>query len=77
VRLEADDACGILQLARYSARSPIALGRPQYIPAKSAVRLASDKRDGPTAGTHSFPALEFLAMLLAHIPNVHEHLVRE
>src|SRR5262245_48575552 len=29
---------------------------------KHAVRFASDKSDGPTAGTHDFPALEFLAL---------------
>jgi hypothetical protein len=52
VRLEADDACAILQLARYAE-----------------VRLVSDQRDGPTAGTRPFPALEFLARLLAHIPD--------
>jgi hypothetical protein len=77
VRLEADDACGLLQLARYSARAPIALERLQYDARKQQVTLASDKREGPTAGTHSFPALEFLAMLLAHVPDTHERLVRE
>jgi hypothetical protein len=77
VRLEADDACGILQLARYSARAPISLERLQYDARKHQVTLHSDKREGPTAGTHLFPALEFLAMLLTHVPNVHERLVRE
>ena len=76
VRLGADDVHGILQLARYAARAPVALERLQYLPAKHVVRLRSDKRDGPTAGTHDFPALEFLARLLAHVPDANEVLVR-
>ena len=36
----------------------------------------SDKPDGPTAGTHTFAALEFLALLLTHVPDHHEVLVR-
>ena len=43
---------------------------------KKQVQLASDKKDGPTAGIHTFDALEFLALLLAHIPDSHEILVR-
>jgi len=76
VRLEADDALGMLQLARYAARAPIALDRIQYDAAKKRVQLVSDKRDGPTAGTHDFEPLEFLALLLAHVPDRHEILVR-
>jgi len=76
VRIEADDPCGILQLARYSARAPISLERLQYDARKQQVTLQSDKREGPTAGTHVFPVLEFLAMLLAHIPDGHERLIR-
>ena len=40
-------------------------------------KLQSDKREGPTAGTHVFPALEFLAKLLVHVPDTRERLVRE
>ena len=76
VRLEADDALGILQLARYAARAPVARDRLHYEARNRLVRLVSDKRDGPTAGTHAFPALEFLARLLAHVPDSHEVLVR-
>jgi hypothetical protein len=43
---------------------------------KKRVRLVSDERDGPTAGTHEFEPLEFLALLLAHVPDRHEILVR-
>jgi hypothetical protein len=77
VRLEADDACGILHLARYLARAPVSLERLQYDARKQQITWHSDKRQGPTAGTHVFPALEFLALLLAHVPDVQERLVRE
>ena len=76
VRLEADDPCGLLQLARYAARAPVALQRLQYLPSRKEVRLTSDKPDGPTAGTHTFSPLEFLALLLTHVPDYHEILVR-
>jgi hypothetical protein len=47
VRLEADDACGLLQLARYSARAPVSLERLHYDARKQQVTLQSDKREGP------------------------------
>ncbi len=76
VRLEADDPHGLLQLARYSARAPVALQLLEYQPFTKEVRLTSDKPDGPTAGTHTFGALESLALLLAHVRDHHEVLVR-
>jgi len=69
VRLEPDDAYGILQLARYAARAPVALQRMHYDAKNQRVRIVSDKTDGPTAGTHEFEALEFLARLLTHVPD--------
>jgi len=76
VRLEADDACGILQLARYAARAPVSLQRMHYDARKRTVRIVSDKSEGPTAGAHDFDALEFLARLLTHVPDHHEICVR-
>ena len=76
VRLEADDALGMLQLARYAARAPVALDRLHYDVGKKRVRLVSDKPEGPTAGTHDYDPLEFLALLLAHVPDRFEILVR-
>jgi hypothetical protein len=40
------------------------------------VTIASDKTEGPTAGTHTFEPLEFLARLLAHVPRKSEIYVR-
>jgi hypothetical protein len=76
VRIEADDQEGRAQLARYAARAPVALSRMTYDAQEGVVRIVSDKTDGPTAGTHSFEALEFLAQLLAHVPRKSEIYVR-
>ena len=76
VRLEADDAPGILQLARYAARSPVALQRLHYDARKRRVTLVSDKAEGPTSGIHTFDGLEYLARLLTHVPDKNEVCVR-
>jgi len=47
-----------------------------YDARNSRVTIVSDKAQGPTAGTHSFDALEFLARILAHVPRKSEILVR-
>jgi len=33
------------------------------------VHYRSDKHTGPTVGTHAFDALDFIGLLVAHIPN--------
>ncbi len=40
------------------------------------VQIVSDKADGPTAGARTFEALEFPALLLAHVPRKGEAYVR-
>jgi hypothetical protein len=47
-----------------------------YDAEEGAVRIVSDKTEGPTAGTHSFEPLEFLARILAHVPRKSEIYVR-
>ena len=76
VRIEAGDENGRAQLARYAARCPVALSRMTYDAEKAVVTIVSDKSDGPTAGTHTFEPLEFLARLLAHVPRKSEIYVR-
>jgi hypothetical protein len=58
-----------VRLARYCARNPVALGRMEYDQRDSAVTYHSDKPTGPTAGSETTDALEFLARLTSHIPN--------
>jgi hypothetical protein len=65
----ADDKEFTVRLARYCARNPIALGRMEYDEQHSAVTYHSDKPAGPTAGSETTDALEFLARLTSHIPN--------
>jgi hypothetical protein len=58
-----------VRLARYCARNPVALGRMKYDERHSAVTYHSDKPTGPTAGSETVDALEFLARVVSHIPN--------
>lgn len=76
VRIEAGDHEGRAHVARYAARAPVALTRITYDPQSDTVSFTSDKAQGPTAGTHRFHALEFLARLLAHVPRRNEIYVR-
>jgi hypothetical protein len=62
---------------RLPTRSPVSLEHLQYETCKHLVTLHFDKREGPTAGTHALPALEFLARLPVHVPDKRERLVRE
>ena len=69
VRIDTGDAKGRAHVARYAARAPVALSRITYDADTDMVSLASDKEQGPTAGTHRLHALEFLARLLSHVPH--------
>ncbi len=65
----ADDKEFAVRLARYCARNPVALGRLTYDAHARAVTYHSDKPTGPTVGSETTEALEFLARLTSHIPN--------
>ncbi len=69
VWLDQDDAAAHERLARYCARCPVALDRLEYDAESGTVTYTSDKRDGPTAGRHTFEAAAFIARLVAHIPD--------
>ena len=71
-----DDRDGLLRVARYSARAPIAESRLRYDADRAEVELVSDRNDGPYAGIHRFPALEFLARWVDHVPDAYETRVR-
>jgi hypothetical protein len=76
VRIDTGDAEGRAHVARYAVRAPVALSRMTYDAKEAVVRIVSDKVDGPTAGTHTFDPLEFLALFLAHVPRHGEVYVR-
>jgi hypothetical protein len=64
-------------LAEEEACAPLAFERLQYDARKQQVILQSDKRAGPTAATNTFPARDFPAMLLAHVPDAEERSIRK
>ncbi len=70
------DVAFALRLARYCARNPVALDRLEYDASARQVRYRSDKSDGPTAGTDTVDPLEFLARVMAHVPNKHQVMTR-
>ena len=72
VWLDQDDTASHLRLARYCARNPVSLERLEYRADAGEVGeviYTSDKAAGPTAGCHTFDPLEFIARLVAHIPD--------
>jgi hypothetical protein len=69
VWLDQDDAAAHERLARYCARCPVSLERLEYDAEAGTVTYTSDKAEGPTAGRHSFDAAEFIALLVAQIPD--------
>jgi len=69
VWLDQADRAAHDRLARYSARNPVSLERLEYDARTRAVRYGSDKTEGPTAGSQTFDALDFIALVAAHIPD--------
>ncbi len=67
---------GVLRVARYSARAPVADSRLRYDAERAEVELVSDRNEGPYAGVHRFSALEFIARWLDHVPERYEVRVR-
>ena len=64
-----DDRVFATRLARYGAPNPVALERMTDDRTAEAVTYRSDKSEGPTAGTETADALEFLARVVVHIPD--------
>jgi hypothetical protein len=71
-----EDREGLLRVARYSARAPMAESRLRYDAARAEVELISDRNEGPYAGVHRFSALEFIARWVDHVPERYETRVR-
>jgi hypothetical protein len=71
-----EDREGLLRVARYGARAPVAEGRLRYDAERAEVELASDARDGPYAGVHRMSAPEFVARWVDHVPERYETRVR-
>jgi hypothetical protein len=55
----------------------VSLERLEYGAGTATVSYTSDKAEGPTAGRHRFGALEFIARLVAQIPDKGQVLQRD
>jgi hypothetical protein len=71
-----DERAGLLRVARYAARAPVAESRLRYDAERGAVELVADRSDGPYAGVHRMMALEFVARWADHVPERYEVGVR-
>jgi len=69
VSLDQDDAVAHQRLARYCARCPVSLEWLKYDAEAGTVTYTSDQSAGPTAGRYTFEALEFIALVVAQIPD--------
>ena len=72
-----DDQNGLERLAQYIVRAPISQERMVYVPSSEAAdglaRVIYQAKDGGSSKT--FPALDWLAQLVTHIPSKGEQLV--
>ena len=68
---------GLLRVARYSARAPVAESRLRYDAPRAEVELVADRVAGPYAGVHRMTALEFIARWVDHVPERYEVRVRD
>jgi hypothetical protein len=53
-----EERAGVLRVACYSARAPVAESRLRYDAERAEIELVSDARDGPYVGVHRMTALE-------------------
>jgi hypothetical protein len=75
-RIEPEDRVGLLRVARYGARAPVAESRLRDDAGCAEVELVSERSEGPDAEVHRFTALELLARRVDHVPERHEVRVR-
>ncbi len=76
VRVAQDDAAGRMKLAGYMLRAPIALEKMRYDAATGTVIYRSKMLLGLKRNFQVMPGAEWLALLLHHLPDRYEHLVR-
>ena len=70
------DREGLLRVARYGARAPVAESRLRYHVERAEIERVSDARAGPYVGVHQMSALEFLARWVDQVPERYETRVR-
>ena len=66
------DREGLERLVSYLSKPVLSLGRMEYAPGGSKVIYHGKNEGAPGRGTVVYDALEFLALVLAHLPEAHE-----
>jgi len=76
VKVRARDAAGQQQLARYMIRAPFSLEKTEYKPDSGMVVYRSRMHKSLKRNCQVMPGAQRLALLLQHVPDKGEHLVR-
>jgi hypothetical protein len=76
VRVGGEDAEGRKKLASYMLRAPMSLEKMRYDASTGAVIYRSKMHLGLKRNFQVMPGAEWLALLLRHVPDRYEHLVR-
>ncbi len=76
IHARANDAEGRQRLARYMIRCPFALEKMRYVPDSGMVIYRSKPHATLKRNYQLMPAIKWLRLLMNHIPDRHEHLVR-
>ena len=76
IRVKTNDAEGRIQLARYMIRNPFALEKMTYDDKTGMVIYRAKLHATLKRNFQLLPAVQWLTLLLAHIPDKYEHLVR-
>jgi hypothetical protein len=76
VKVEPEDGPGLERLARYLLRPPLSLERMRWGPESDEVAYRRKTRDGQPGAVELLDPLDFLARVIAHIPQPRLHTVR-
>ncbi|HEX19975.1 MAG TPA: hypothetical protein ENG78_04050, partial [Acidiferrobacteraceae bacterium] len=76
VHILGSDQQGRRQLARYMLRTPLSLDKMEYVQASGTVIYRSKMHATLKRNFQVMPGAKWLQLLIQHIPDKHEHLVR-
>jgi hypothetical protein len=76
VKVEPEDGPGLERLARYLLRPPVSLERMHWDPGSDEVAYRRKTRDGQPGAVELLEPLDFLARVIAHVPQPRLHTVR-
>ncbi len=76
VKVKANDAAGQRQLARYMIRAPFSLEKTEYKADSGMIVYRSTMHKSLKRNYQIMPGAQWLELLLQHVPDKGEHLVR-